>query len=319
MKSKHLLTFGFILALIGSEVLLREESSIAAKPSPVSRDRTKEQKPPSSSDPAPVPTPSVMDSPPPPTTTNAVSGATNSGNMSPLSITAGVLHLLEIAGIAWAYFQISKFTKKNNEEIIRLNNKLSASEKKNATQDENLRKIASNTVDAQKLISRVNAIEQATQQKSSDASYASYQTSYPVSFSDTTVAKVSTAPSPYPFLDLYRQSPDIFRNQYTPKTVSEDSDNFNRRWAGNQQEIILGEDRTGNYWLFNEGDLMYLIPVPKLKVNEIKMRTVGGLFDCNNHMDNYQSLSVIRPAIVSPQPGVKGQWKLEQKGVLDFT
>jgi hypothetical protein len=320
MKSKYLFTFRVVLALIGPTIFLWEESSIAEKTPVASRDRTgKDSKPKTSqsSDPTPVPAPSIIDSPSPSVTTT-VSGATtisnNSGNISPLSITAGVLHLLEIAGIAWAYFRISKFMRKNSDEISKLNKKINDSEKRHIAQNDNLKKIASKTLDAEKLTSRIYAIEQAVQKKSSGVSYPSP----PPNLSDTTVAKVSTAPSTYPFLDLYRHSPDAFKNQYAPKTVSEDAENFDRRWAGNQQGIILGEERSGNYWLFSEGGLIYLIPVPKLKVNDINMRTVGGLFDCNNHMTGYQSMSIVRPAIVSLQSGVKEQWKLEHKGILEF-
>lgn len=124
----------------------------------------------------------------------------------------------------------------------------------------------------------------------------------------------------YSFLEVYRQSPDTFKNQYSPNTVSEDSENIQKRWAGEQQEIILGEDRQGNYWLIQENSTIYLVPSPKLKVNDMNMRTAGGLFDCENYTPGYRTMTVTKPAIVSSHFSMSNQrWKLEQKGVLEFT
>jgi hypothetical protein len=124
----------------------------------------------------------------------------------------------------------------------------------------------------------------------------------------------------YPFMELYQQSTDAFKHQYSPMAVSEDSENLQRRWAGEQQEIILGEDRQGNYWLVQAADITYLVPSPKLKVNDMNMRTAGGLFECSNYIPGYRTMQVVKPAIVSAQAGMGNQrWKLEQKGVLEFT
>jgi hypothetical protein len=78
--------------------------------------------------------------------------------------------------------------------------------------------------------------------------------------------------SPYPCLVTYRRDVDIFKNKYAPKTVSEDIDNFQKRSAGNHQDIILREYHHGLYWLFNDGSLIYLIPSPVWKVNYMNMQ-----------------------------------------------
>lgn len=126
--------------------------------------------------------------------------------------------------------------------------------------------------------------------------------------------------SEYPFLDSYQKSTDAFKHQYSPTTVSEDAENLQRRWAGEQQEIILGADRQGNYWLLRVAETTYLLPSPKLKVNDMNLRTAGGLFECANYHPGYRTMQVVKPAIVSAQSGMGNQrWKLEQKGVLEFT
>jgi TolA-binding protein len=313
MKTNHLLTFCVLSALTSFGVLLTDGSSIAQNlnvPAPSRNPR--DPKPSTSNDVVPVPSPTVTNNP------SAVSVASTSsstiGSVSPLSIIAGILHSLEIAGIAWAYFRIFK---KNNDEINELKEKLTASEKRQKTQEDNLKFFASNTVDAQKLILRINAIEQvAHQQRSSAAS--NIGTDHNPLPSPEPFKAADNIPSQYPFLDIYRQNPEIFKNQYVPEIVSEDAENLQKRRSGDYQEIILGKDRQGNYWLFNDGYTTYLIPSPKLKVNDLNIGTAGWLFTCENYTPGYQNMAIVRPAIVSSQLGTNERWKLEQKGILEF-
>jgi hypothetical protein len=230
---------------------------------------------------------------------------------------SGLLHLIEIAGMVWAYLKINQLSEKSRDsrsQIKSLTDKLNTSEQKLKTQGDQLKTIGSEAANARNLTSRMNAIEQASQRKSNDIGYADPNYNLP----SPGVAKAAAAPSLYPFLDTYRQSSDIFKNQYSPKIVSEDADNLQKRRAGDYQEIILGEDRQGNYWLFNDGSTTYLVPSPKLKINDLNIRTAGGLFTCENYTPGYQHINIVRPAIVSAQTGMGERWKLEQKGVLEF-
>jgi hypothetical protein len=333
MKNNNLLTFCVFLALTSSGVLLTEMSSIAQngqsgeKPSSGRTADKKNAEPkagegitqsseiPSTNNPASV-------SPTIPAASNEVRGAkANSDDASPISWFAGgfgLLHLLEISGMVWAYIKINQLSEKSRDsrsQIRSLTDRLSASEQKQKSQADQLKTIDSESANSRNLTSRISAIEQAAQRKSSDVGYADPAYNSPGSG----LAKAAVAPSPYPFLDTYRQSSDNFKNQYAPKLVSEDADNLQKRWSGDHQEIILGEERQGNYWLFSDGSAIYLIPSPKLKVNDMNMRTAGSLFDCNNYTPGYQGMTVVRPAVVSSQPGVNERWKLEQKGVLEFT
>jgi hypothetical protein len=318
MKTKHLFTFCVLLALTSSELLLTEMSSIAQNPNPSVTSAAR----------------------------NAVKGIskTDGDDASPLPLIlsglSGLLHLLGIAGLAWAYLKINQLTERSRDsrsQIKTLTDRLGISEQKQKSQGDQLKMIGSEAANARNLTARMNAIEQVTQRKYNDVGYAAnsvkvaippppseIETSESTDNSSYLIPKfqgidVGISPSHYPFLVAYRQSSDNFKNQYSPKSVSEDADNLQKRWRGEQQEIILSEDRSGNYWLFDEDSAIYLIPSPKLKVNDMNMRTAGSLFDCNNYTPGYQSMSVVRPAIVSSQLGSNERWKLEQKGILEFT
>jgi hypothetical protein len=126
--------------------------------------------------------------------------------------------------------------------------------------------------------------------------------------------------SNYPFLDLYNRNPDSFAQHYTLVVVSEDANNINDRRSGDSNDIILSESRNGNYWLVKVADTTYLIPRPKVKIQEHNIRTVKGLFDCSTFDPDYQGFTVIQPAIVSVQSLADGlKWKVELKGELKFT
>jgi hypothetical protein len=321
MKTKHLFTFCVLLALTSSEMLLMEMSSIAQ-----SQQNLK---------------PTISRSTPPSFSPNSEIKVNKSENdSSPIPWIVGglssLLHLLEIAGMTWAYLIINKLNERSRDsksQIKSLTDRLSASEQKQKDQGDKLKMIAAEAANARNLTSRMNSIEQSY--------FESRYSSVPIPEivnppqSEVEIAEsidnssylipkfqsvdVGISLPHYPFLDTYRQSADSFKNQYTPKIVSEDADNLQKRFRGEQQEIILSADRQGSYWLFNEGSTIYLMPSPKLKVNDLNMRTAGGLFDCNNYTPGYQSMTIVRPAILSFQKGGNERWKLEQKGALEFT
>ncbi len=332
MKTKHLFISFVLLALTGSGMLLGEMSSIAQtppkKPGNSSPAKESAEKKPKEADSSPV-TPADNSNSTPPTTSSRsseVQGAvkSNTEDASPLPLIAGglsgLLHLIEIAGMVWAYLKINQLSEKSRDsrsQIKSLTDKLSASEQKVKTQGDQLKTIGSENANARSLTARINAIEQASAQQrySSDVGYADPGYNLP----SPEAAKAAPTPSEYPFLETYRQSSDNFKSRYAPKVVSEDADNLQKRRSGDYQDIILGEDRQGNYWLFNDGSTTYLIPSPKLKVNDLNIRTAGGLFTCENYTPGYQHVTIVRPAIVSSQLGSDERWKLEQKGVLEFT
>jgi hypothetical protein len=334
MKTKHLFTLCVLLSLTSSGMLLTEVSSIAQ----VKQNGARETTEPEASE---------------KNTGNEVKGTEASSNdSSPLPLIfgglSGLLHLLGTAGLVWAYFKINQLIEKSRDsrsQIKSLIDRLNASEQKQKVQGDQLKTIASEAINAHKLTSGINSIKQSSQQKNSDVGYANPTYSLPISGSTNTAVNpaqtefettdsmdnlsylipkfqgidVGISLPRYPFLDTYQQSPDSFKNQYMPKVVSEDIDNLQKRRSGDSREIILGEDRQGNYWLFKDCTTTYLIPSPKLKVNDLNMRTAGGLFDCNNYIPGYKRMTVVCPAILSVQQGGNERWKLEQKGALEFT
>jgi hypothetical protein len=236
-----------------------------------------------------------------------------------------LLHILEIAGLVRMFIVWSKLQDSDKEKNIRLNNltnDIDVYDKKLQIQESKLKNVDSELATAKHQSSRINEKidkQLTSQQGRNEGSYQNLNPGY-LSRSESPKSTPAMAPSAYPFLDLYRQNPDRFKSQYAPIPVSEIAENLQKRWAGDQQEIVLGEDRQGNYWLVTEGNTTYLIPNTKLKINDINMRTVGGLFDCGSYIPGYRSLNIIRPAIVSSLLGTSDRrWRLEQKGVLEFT
>jgi hypothetical protein len=335
MKNNYLLTFGALLALTSSGVLLTEVSSSAqstqtGQKSSLSSKKSTEQKA-KEANPQPSEAPSIIPDNPTPSATsstnNAVNGASAKGSaedVSPLPLIlgglSGLLHLIEIAGMVWAYLKINQLSEKSRDsrsQIKSLTDKLSAAEKNQKIQGDQLKSIGAEAANARNLAAKMNVIGQASSQQKygGNADYANPGYSLP----SPEAANAAPTKSEYPFLDTYRQSSDNFKNKYAPKVVSEDADNLQKRRSGDYQEIILGEDRQGNYWLFNDGSTTYLVPSPKLKVNDLNIRTAGGLFTCENYTPGYQHVNVVRPAIISIQQGVNERWKLEKKGILEFT
>jgi hypothetical protein len=232
---------------------------------------------------------------------------------------SALLHGVELLSLVTFMVLLKDAHKTNRERDQKLSEKIAALEARLQEQKTDMHNLDSDLSTMRKSAARIQEIDQklSAQQARSSLDPSSSAAGFPQpGLAQTT----SVALSAYPFLDLYRQSPDAFKHQYSPNTVSEDSENIQKRWAGEQQEIILGEDRQGNYWLLQEGNTTYLIPSSKLKVNDMNMRTAGGLFECENYNPGYRTMSVKKPAIVSAQFVMGNQrWKLEQKGVLEFT
>jgi hypothetical protein len=132
-------------------------------------------------------------------------------------------------------------------------------------------------------------------------------------------AKPPVAKSNYNFLDEYNRHQESFAQQYFPTVVSEDADNINERRSGDSNDVILGENSRGNYWLVSENNKIYLVPKPKIKIQEHNIRTVRELFDCTTFDPDYQSFSVVEPALVSVYASASGlKWRVDRKGELKF-
>ncbi len=322
MKTKYLLTYFITLVLTVSSILIVEMSPIMAKPAPQTiKDKTRES--PVTSQPKdevdninPIVTPSPVSK------VKTDSKPSNDFSLPSriLGSLSALLHLLEIAGMVWAYLKISQLSEKSLDsrgQIKNLTGRINAYEQKQKSQGDQLKLIGSDAVNTRNLASRLNEVELATKQKKQDVSYAI--SSYESPPSIPSVKSSMAASSTYPFLSIYYVNPENFKNQYAPKTVSEDAESVQNRRSGGQQDLFLSEERQGNYWLFNEGTQTYVIPNPKLKVNSMNIKIAASLFDCESYAPGCQSINIIRPAIVSFHSGVNECWKLERKGILEFT
>ncbi len=301
-------TFAYLLmfCLTGANILFVAEYSIAQSPN--NRTQNTERIQNSRSPISPNASTSLL-------TKIDVAGAIEDKNYTLwLWIASGLLHLLEIASIILAFLYLSKLNNKN----IKNSKDLKSLQQKLKTYEENQFKSLSSVAEKTYSPTPVSDPPQQPlmQQSYGVSSYSNLSNEQPEFESE----RVNPVAKPlYPCLDKYRQSIESFKNQYSPYVVSEEVESFQKRWGGNQQEIILGEDRQGNYWIFNEGSSIYLVPSPKLKVNDMNIRTARGLFELSSYRYDYGSMNIIKPAIVSVLPGANQRWKLERQGVLEFT
>jgi hypothetical protein len=241
-------------------------------------------------------------------------------NNSTLAIVSGVLHVVEITGIGGLFWLMTKNKKSAQSKIKSLTKELKAVSEKLKDQDLQIKR---NEQDITATNKKIDAIKAAPV---TAAYIPSKAQPYPQQYDDIPVpeAKPASAPnipkSNYKFLDDYNHNQESFAQLYFPTAVSEDADNINERRAGDSNDVILAENSRGNYWLVKDGNKIYLLPKPKMKIQEHNIRTVRELFDCATFDPDYQSFSVAEPALVSVYPSGSGlQWRVDRKGELKFT
>jgi hypothetical protein len=230
------------------------------------------------------------------------------------------LHIIEACAITVLYFQLSK-SKREQENNIKnfkgenkkLSEELKEMQKKFLESDTKLTKIEK---------SLISSGAAANVPKPSISIPVPESTPTPI-FVAPVVTEFAKPPevikSDFQFLDSYNRNPDSFAQQYALTIVSEDATNINDQRSGNSTDIILSENSNGSYWLIKEDNITYLIPCPKVKIQEQNIHTVRGLFDCSTFNPNYNSFTVVQPAIVSVQFMADGlKWKVEKKGDLKF-
>lgn len=233
-----------------------------------------------------------------------------------------VVHAIEILGLfalsSYLFFSLNKRNRKNKTAIDKLYKQVKIQEQK----IENLynpSKISTSSVNTEGNLELYLGDKKLQYPQQFPAKELSSAVKRKASAKEILSAKVNNIESNYFFLDVYYQSFERFKDKYSPILVSEDAEGFGNRWSGKQQEIILSENQRGNYWIFNEANITYLIPKPRLKLNDKNMYTAGSLFECNSYTPDYNHIIIARPAIVSFQFGSTQKWKLEKNGVLEFT
>ncbi|ABG50541.1 hypothetical protein Tery_1183 [Trichodesmium erythraeum IMS101] len=92
-----------------------------------------------------------------------------------------------------------------------------------------------------------------------------------------------------------------------------------RGWRYSNSEVLLGEERNGNYWVMvTEKGCYWLLPKANFRINSFNKDTVKSLFKFNGSLsEDAREFILVKLAKVSLTPG-GDQWRLEERGVLDF-
>jgi hypothetical protein len=226
------------------------------------------------------------------------------------------LHIVEIWGIIQLFLYFKKLQREQEQstKVLKDENKKLSEELKEVSKKMQEREVKLKSMEKELAVASLS--NKTTLPFSESASMPLFPEEAPANYYQQ---PEPISPSNYQFLDSYNRNPDSFAQQYALTVVSEDATNINDRRSGDSTDIILSESRNGNYWLVKEGDITYLIPRPKVKIQEHNIRTVRGLFDCSTFEPDYHSFTVQQPAIVSVQSMADGlKWKVEQKGELKF-
>jgi hypothetical protein len=116
-------------------------------------------------------------------------------------------------------------------------------------------------------------------------------------------------------VQVYNDVPKVlFKNsiiaELTTKSYRENNKN---------EPIFLENDENGKYWIIvGNQDHIWLVPSMKVKLHIHKLKTVKKLFDFyGDHLLVDTNFILTKPAKVSILPNGK-EWKLEEKGMLEF-
>jgi hypothetical protein len=142
----------------------------------------------------------------------------------------------------------------------------------------------------------------------------------PISSSHSSSEHHQSVYVPVSYLDVYNDRSKNFTDNYSIETVDRNVENYKLGFTGQTQDIILNTESRGKYWLYLDGEKIYLLPKQKMKVPEDQLSQVEELFDCNNyHEHNYDNFTLTKPAVLISQGSGNNQtWKLIEKGTLQF-
>jgi WD40 repeat protein len=113
-------------------------------------------------------------------------------------------------------------------------------------------------------------------------------------------------------VELYNECPQIL--EITAIRVNLTADSYRQ---SDRDKIFLEKVVNGNYWIVTtQNDDRWLFPHLKLSLNSHKIKTIKQLFNCSG--ESNQDFIVTNAAKVLLMPSGE-EWKLEQKGDLEFT
>jgi hypothetical protein len=129
--------------------------------------------------------------------------------------------------------------------------------------------------------------------------------------------KAPISPAERDLLDCYNRYADIAKAIRKDATdVSIDRDALNRLRDGDTSQLTFVADQKGNFLVVRRGDYQYLVPNKKRPINSHIHKTVKSLYTCEGYHENYEQLTLVRPALV--EEVASDRWQLGHKGVLKF-
>lgn len=114
------------------------------------------------------------------------------------------------------------------------------------------------------------------------------------------------------FLEIYNQVPRTLAHQVIGVGITSES-------LSSQSSVFLQKQSNGNYWIIKtDGNQHWLLPKGKKMFNSHEYSTLESLFECQGYYsEGGRDFIVKKPAKVISNSNEK-DWKLEEKGVLDF-
>ena len=116
-------------------------------------------------------------------------------------------------------------------------------------------------------------------------------------------------------IKVYNDVPKVlFKNSIVTELTEESYREDNR-----DQSIILEFDQYGKYWLIvSDENNVFVLPAMDIKLHIYKLKSIAKLFDFQGTPSMENHCLLIKPAKVQSLPSGR-EWKLEQKGILEFT
>jgi hypothetical protein len=132
----------------------------------------------------------------------------------------------------------------------------------------------------------------------------------------TSTPDSSIPPEESEFVNEYKLLSHDVPNSWDAIKVATDSDSVNRLRNGSDSSIIFNKDQKGIYIIVQKKGYLYLVPSKFKKILSHQFNIIQAIYECDGHSEFSQSFELVRPALVSEE---SGNWRLSQKGILQFT
>jgi hypothetical protein len=114
--------------------------------------------------------------------------------------------------------------------------------------------------------------------------------------------------------DRFTQNPDAFTKKDVVSLTESSQEDIR---LGKEMAPILGSYGQGNYWVITDDHSRhYLVPSPRIRLNENNLETLGTLYDFQNAADVNRHLKLVRIAVIEALPDAK--WQLKERGIVAF-